>query len=234
MRVLIVEDDIALQRFLTRGFARHGHTAACAEDGVSALQQPAGAHDLVLLDLGLPQQDGTDVLQALRQREPLLPVLVLTGRDSLEDRLTCFSLGADDFVRKPFSFQELLARCVALHRRAESAAGGLLTAGELRLNRMDRRVTVCGTPADLTGKEFALLEYLMLHRGRAVSRRELLDEVWRSSPDAGANVVDVYVNYVRRKLAATGAASANLLETVRGEGYRVPLSLESSVRAEAA
>ena len=225
MRIVVVEDDPALQAFIAKALQAGGHMVTCVGDGEAAVHQIVPAHhDLMLLDLGLPKRDGTEVLQILRERDETIPVLVLTGRDGLEDRLRCFALGADDFLRKPFSLQELMARCQALHRRTSSTAAAVLALGALRLDRMAHTAGFRGSKVDLTGKEFALLEYLMLQGGRAVSRKELLDEVWRLAPAAGTNVVDVYVNYLRRKLDEVGGKSASaLIETVRGQGYRVAL-----------
>jgi DNA-binding response OmpR family regulator len=151
-------------------------------------------------------------------------VLVLTGRSQVEERVRCLNLGADDCLLKPFSFHELTARCRALLRRKEQFADPVLRHGELELNRMERRVRMNGRAVELTVKEFSLLEFLMQRRGRCCGRSELLHEVWQMSPEAGTNVVDVYINYLRKKLGTTQGESeggAPLIETVRGEGYRM-------------
>lgn len=235
MRVLIVEDDSALGLFLEKGLAAEGHEVRCAEDGETAVRvaleyQP----ELMLLDLSLPRKDGLEVLAELAGRLPGTSVLVLTGRNALEDRVKCLNLGADDCLLKPFSFTELIARCRALLRRRGQFADTTLRAGDIELNRILHKVTRAGKPVDLTVKEFALLEYLMQAPGRTCSRGELLREVWQMSPDAGTNVVDVYVNYLRKKLSGPdarapmgvpGASSADrVIETVRGEGYSIALS----------
>jgi DNA-binding response OmpR family regulator len=149
----------------------------------------------------------------------------LTGRSQVEERIKCLNLGADDCLLKPFSFHELTARCRALLRRREQFADPVLRHGDVELNRMDRRVTRCGRAVELTVKEFSLLEFLLMRRGRCCSRGELLREVWQMSPDAGTNVVDVYVNYLRKKLGAVSLdgdrTGYSVIETVRGEGYQM-------------
>lgn len=225
MRVLIVEDDASLALFLQKGLKLEGHEVAWVGDGETALARAEEYQpDLIVLDLSLPRKDGTEVLAEMRGRFDGTAVLVLTGRSQVEERVKCLNLGADDCLLKPFSFHELTARCRALLRRREHYADPVLRHGDVELNRMDRKVMRGGRAVELTVKEFSLLEFLMLRRGRCCSRSELLREVWQMSPDAGTNVVDVYVNYLRKKL---GAASANgdtgylVIETVRGEGYRM-------------
>lgn len=225
MRVLIVEDDAALGLFLQKGLKLEGHEVTWVGDGESGLRH-AEEHrpDLMVLDLSLPCKDGTEVLEEMRGRLNDVAVLVLTGRSQVEERVKCLNLGADDCLLKPFSFHELTARCRALLRRKEQFADPVLRHGDVELNRMDHKVTRGGRPVELTVKEFALLEFLMMRRGKSCSRSELLREVWQMSPDAGTNVVDVYVNYVRRKLSAVSAGGDLMntsIETVRGEGYRM-------------
>jgi DNA-binding response OmpR family regulator len=219
MRLLIAEDDAALGIFLRRGLEGDGHEVAMARDGEQALalfrqQLP----DLTILDLGLPVLDGEQVLAEARVREPDLPILILTARSGMETRIRCLDAGADDLMLKPFSLYELRARCRALLRRRREARL-LLRAGDLELNRIDHTARRQGRLIELTNKEFSLLEKLMLQRGRCVSREELLDTVWHMEPVQTTNIVDVYINYLRRKLhdAAPGA----LLRTVRGKGYMV-------------
>jgi DNA-binding response OmpR family regulator len=225
MRVLIVEDDVALGLFLQKGLKVEGHEATWVGDGEAALVQAAEQRpDLIVLDLSLPRKDGTEVLAELRGRFDETAVLVLTARTQVEERVKCLNLGADDCLLKPFSFHELTARCRALLRRREQFADPVLRHGDVELNRMERRVVRNGRLVELTVKEFSLLEYLLMRRGRCCSRSELLREVWQMSPDAGTNVVDVYVNYLRKKLGAAsleGSGSGSLIETVRGEGYRM-------------
>ncbi len=225
MRVLIVEDDVALGLFLQKGLTLEGHDVSWVGDGEAALVH-AEQHrpDLMVLDLSLPRKDGTEVLAELSGRFDEMAVLVLTGRSQVEERVKCLNLGADDCLLKPFSFHELTARCRALLRRREHYADPTLRHGDVALNRMERRVTRNGRLVELTVKEFALLEFLMMRRGRCCSRTELLREVWQMTPDAGTNVVDVYINYLRKKLGGRSLEGGNgscLIETIRGEGYQM-------------
>jgi DNA-binding response OmpR family regulator len=225
MQVLIVEDDLALGSFLQKGMKLEGHDVEWVGDGEAALVHAAEHRpDLMVLDLSLPRKDGTEVLAEMQGHFDEMAVLVLTGRNQVEERVKCLNLGADDCLLKPFSFHELTARCRALLRRREQFADPTLRHGDVELNRMDRRVVRNGVGVELTVKEFNLLEFLMLRRGRCCSRTELLQEVWHMSPDAGTNVVDVYINYLRKKLgAANGDAEMaySVIETVRGEGYQM-------------
>lgn len=227
MKVLIAEDDAALCLFLKKSLELEGNTVQCVADGVAARDSiRAEEPDLLLLDLGLPQTDGMDVLRDLHGFAASMSIVVLTGRSEISNKIECLNLGADDYLVKPFSLYELLARCRAVRRRRSSASDGLLKHGDLRMNRIAREVVFQARPIELTAKEFTLLEYLLLQRGRPVSRQELLREVWRMAPDAGTNVVDVYVNYLRRKLAQE--AGASVIETVRGEGYAIGMKTAPS------
>lgn len=225
MQVLIVEDDAALGLFLQKGLKLEGHDVEWVGDGEAALEwMDARRPDLVVLDLSLPKRDGLEVLAEMQGRFDGTAVLVLTGRSMTEERVKCLDLGADDCMLKPFSFHELTARCRALLRRRERFADPVLRHGDVELNRMERRVMRNGAVVDLTGKEFSLLEYLMQRQGRCCNRAELLESVWQMSPDAGTNVVDVYVNYLRKKLGPVGLDDEGghaVIETVRGEGYRM-------------
>ena len=223
MQVLIVEDDFALGLFLQKGLKLEGHSVEWVGDGESAvsnlMSQP---RDLLVLDLSLPKKDGVEVLEAIAGKFHGMAVMVLTGRNDVEVRVKCLNLGADDCMLKPLSFHELRARCRALMRRREQFADPLLIHAGVELNRMQRRVSRDGKQVDLTVKEFALLEFLLQHRGVCCSREELLREVWQMSPNTNTNVVDVYVNYLRKKLADAhpdGGAAPCVIETVRGAGY---------------
>jgi DNA-binding response OmpR family regulator len=222
MRVLVVEDDRALGGFLKMGLELDGHQVEWVKDGEAALVEAAAQHpDLVLLDLSLPKRDGTEVLAELRARQNDAIVLVLSGRNEVNVRVQCLDMGADDYLPKPFSFFELTARCRALLRRRRSvvAADPVLRHGELKLHRMEHRVTLEGREIKLTAKEFALLEYLLAHPDECVSRSQLLAEAWKMPDETAKNLVDVYINYLRRKLV--DSCGGSLIETVRGEGYRL-------------
>jgi DNA-binding response OmpR family regulator len=222
MRVLIAEDDRALGSLLQRTLESDGHTVAWAQDGEAALATWQTAQfRLLLLDLSLPRMDGLEVLQAIRQVSDAA-VLVVTARNSLAERLRCLELGADDFLPKPFALRELQMRCRALVRRLESSAGSQLRCGDLVLDRTSRAVQRGGRSIELTLKEYSLLEYLLEHRGECVSRSGLLEHVWKMHPDVTTNVVDVYINYLRRKVEE--GTEKKLIHTVRGNGYvmRVP------------
>lgn len=224
MRVLVVEDDASLAQFLQKGLTLEGHEVDWVGDGETALARAEEYRpDLMVLDLSLPRKDGTEVLAEMHGRLDGAAVLVLTGRSHVDERVKCLNLGADDCLLKPFSFHELTARCRALLRRREQFADPVLRHGDVELNRMERKVARGGRAVELTVKEFSLLEFLMQRSGRCCGRGELLREVWQMSPDAGTNVVDVYVNYLRKKLgAASGEGDAYaVIETVRGEGYRM-------------
>lgn len=225
MRVLVVDDDVALGLFLQKGLKLEGHDVAWVGDGGAAVDQvELFRPDLVVLDLNLPKKDGTEVLEEICGRYDGMAVLVLTGRSMVEERVKCLNLGADDCLLKPFSFHELTARCRALLRRRERFADPMLRHGDVELNRMERRVTRNGRVLEFTVKEYCLLEYLMQRSGRCCSRAELLREVWQMSHDTGTNVVDVYINYLRKKLGAAAAddsCDCSVIQTVRGEGYRM-------------
>lgn len=225
MRVLVVEDDPSLGVFLRKGLMLEGHDVEWAVDGDTALEMAAlQPPDLMVLDLGLPRRDGTSVLVAMRTDFPGTGVLVLTGRSLVQERVRCLDLGADDFVLKPFSFHELMARCRALLRRRERFADPVLRFGGVEMNRMERTVSYEGVPIELTAKEFTLMESLMLRRGVCCSRAELLTQVWHSTPECGTNIIDVYITYLRKKLAAAhpeDELASSVIETVRGSGYRL-------------
>jgi DNA-binding response OmpR family regulator len=220
MRFLVAEDNQALGTFLRRGLAADGHEVRLAMDGQAAVDLfLEETPDLAILDLNMPRLDGTEVLTLFRSVTEDLPILILTARNEMETRVKCLDLGADDCMLKPFALVELRARIRALLRRRRDQSL-LLRHGSLEVSRVERTVIYCGDPVTLTGKEFALLEYLLLNRGRAVSRSTLLEQVWKMQPVASTNVVDVYVNYLRRKLSSAGEV---LIQTVRGEGYAIGL-----------
>ncbi len=232
MRVLVAEDDRALGMFLQKGLISEGHEVEWVGNGTDALQHATSDRpDLMVLDLSLPGLDGTEVLEAMRGQCDGTAVLVLTGRSPVEERVRCLNLGADDCLLKPFSFHELSARCRAILRRKERFTDPLLRCAGIEMNRMDRSVRYNGSTVELTTKEFLLLEFLLQRKGSCASRTDLMAAVWHSSPEAGANVVDVYVNYLRKKLGAAqaGESASSVIETVRGCGYRLR-PVETSLR----
>src|SRR5438094_9651878 len=196
MRILVAEDDPALGSFVRKGLEAEHYAVDVSADG-EQVRAMAGEldFDLVVLDLNLPRLDGVSILRFLRTRKPSMPILVLTGRTRVEDRVQCLDLGADDYLGKPFSFTELSARIRALMRRSHLPAESVLTVDDLKLDRVERRVERAGRRIELTSKEFALLEYLMRNAGRRITRAMIIEHVWNLSFDTCTNVVDVYVNY---------------------------------------
>ncbi len=218
MRILVVEDERKVASFIRRGLMEESHAVDVARDGEEALTlAEATAYDCIILDVMLPKRDGLSVLRALRAQGVRTPVLLLTARDSLEDKVGGLDSGADDYLTKPFAFEELLARVRALLRRGTPEGGARLRVADLVLDPATRRVERGGQRVDLTAKEYALLEYLMRNRGRAVSRTMIAEHVWDLSFDSGTNIIDVYVTYLRKKLDA--GHSPKLIHTVRGVGY---------------
>ncbi|MGA8736372.1 MAG: response regulator [Terriglobales bacterium] len=196
MRILIAEDDSALASYVKKGLDSEHYAVDVSNDGEQARAMSGEFdYDLVVLDLNLPRLDGVAILRYLRTRKPSMPILVLTGRTRVEDRVQCLDLGADDYLGKPFSFSELSARIRALLRRCHLPAESVLTVEDLKLDRVERRVERAGRRIDLTSKEFALLEYLMRNAGRRITRAMIIEHVWNLSFDTCTNVVDVYVNY---------------------------------------
>lgn len=220
MHILIAEDDAALASFVKKGLEAEHYSIDIASDGEQARTMAAEFDfDLVTLDLNLPNLDGISILRYLRTRKPSMPILVLTGRTKVEDRVTCLDLGADDFLAKPFSYSELSARIRALLRRSHLPAESVLTVADLKLDRVERLVQRAGRRIELTSKEFALLEYLMRNAGRRITRAMIIEHVWNLSFDTSSNIVDVYVNYLRRKV--DDAFSVPLIHTIRGVGYEL-------------
>ena len=220
MRILVVEDERKVAKFIRQGLEEEGHTVEVAPDGLTAQDLVLGPppYDLVVLDLTLPERDGFAVLKTLRARDAQTPVLVLTARDGVGDRVRGLDLGADDYLTKPFAFEEFLARVRALLRRAGVArTGAVLRVADLTLDPATREVTRGKRKLQLTTREYALLEYLMRNAGRVLTRPMLAEHVWGIDFDAESNVIDVYVGYLRRKIDHSG--EARLLHTVRGAGY---------------
>lgn len=224
MRLLIAEDDRALGLFLSRGLEADGHRVRLALDGGAAVEAfREDLPDLTILDLNMPVKDGEQALAEIRLADRELPVLILTARQEVDARIRCLDRGADDLMLKPFSLHELRARCRALLRRKRDTRLQL-RAGDLELDRLEHCARRGGASIELTNKEFALLEHLMLNRGQSISRIELLERVWNMEQGQTTNIVDVYINYLRRKLR--DPAPGHLIRTVRGQGYTIPAESE--------
>ena len=227
MRIIVVEQDVALGQFLARSLNTETHETQWVADGETALEQVERADfDLMVLDLLLPRLSGLEVLERMQQAHGRCSIITLTAEESAEARVRCLNTGADDCIAKPFSLQELLARCHAQLRRRSRLSNDTLEHNGLVLNRRDRTVQRDGIAIDLTAKEFVLLEHLVERRGRCTSRAELLHKVFQLPENAATNVVEVYINYLRRKLAPDLLPGAPaIIETVRGSGYRVSTKL---------
>ncbi len=220
MRVLIVEDEVKMARALRRGLEQEGWAADVASDGDDGLHRATEhEYDAIVLDVMLPGMSGFAVCEALRARGTWSPVLMLTARDDVDDRIRGLDAGADDYLMKPFAFGELLARLRSILRRGPSERPAVLRVGDVELDPAAHAVTRAGRPIDLSPREFALLEYLMRHAGQALPRARIAEHVWDFAYDGRSNVVDVYVGYVRRKLEQPFGAPFIL--TVRGIGYAV-------------
>ena len=222
MRILIAEDDAAIVSFLVKGLKAEGYATAVAADGREAghlLASSLETFDLVLLDLGLPGQSGLEVLTQLRQRDPALPVIILTARAEVSDKVRGLELGANDYVTKPFSFAELLARIRATLRSASQPTTNELVVEDLRLDLFTKVAWRGERRIDLAPREWALLELFMRHPTHVLSRTRILNEVWEYGFDPGNNIVDVYVSYLRKKINFDDTPP--LILTVRGAGYRL-------------
>jgi DNA-binding response OmpR family regulator len=223
MRVLVVEDEVNLAETIRDGLGREGFTVDLAHDGVdglwSATEKPHGAYDVIVLDIMLPGLSGYEVCRQLRQRGVWTPILMLTAKDGEYDHSDALDLGADDYLTKPFSFVVLVAHLRALVRRGAPERPAILTAGDLSLDPAQRRVARGVTPITVTPREFALLEFLLRHRGQAVTKSAILANVWDAHFDGDPNIVEVYVGYLRKKIDHPFGRAA--IETVRGAGYRL-------------
>jgi heavy metal response regulator len=215
---LVIEDEKMVARFVKKGLEEEGYAVDLAVDGEEGLAMVLDqVHDLIILDIALPKMDGLQVLKKLRERRVRTPVLLLTVRATIEDKVLGLDSGADDYLTKPFAFQELLARIRALLRRKAETGPPLLQVENLVLDPARRVVTRAGERIDLTSKEFALLEYLMRNAGRVLTRAMISEHVWDYDFDTETNIIDVYVNYLRRKIDSGG--EKKLIHTVRGSGY---------------
>jgi DNA-binding response OmpR family regulator len=218
MRILIAEDDSPLASFIAKALADEGHMTDVAADGEAALSKvSASSYDLLLLDLNLPVVSGAEVLKTMRSKGSSIPILILTATDDVPERVACLDAGADDYLTKPFSYSELAARLRALARRKGTGVQTVLHVDDLELDVVQRTVKRGGQLIELTPKEFSLLEFFMRNLGRKITRNMIIESVWKLAPDTMTNVVDVYVNYLRKKVDEN--AKVKLIRTVRGVGY---------------
>ncbi len=220
MRVLVVEDEATIADFIVRGLTEHGYAVDLARDGAAALDLlAAGSFEAVVLDILLPQVDGLTVCRRMRGRGDRTPVLMLTARDTVEDRVAGLDTGADDYLVKPFAFAELVARIRALSRREPALTNPVLRVADLELDTTTRQARRAGHDIDLTAKEYALLEYLMRNPRRVLTRTMISERVWNYDTFNVANVIDVYIGHLRRKI--DDGQQQKLIHTVRGAGYKI-------------
>jgi two-component system, OmpR family, response regulator len=220
VKILVVEDDRTVGQYVKRGLEEQRYHADLVDDGMEGLRLASGGrYDLIVLDLRLPEMNGLQVLRTLRDRGNTTPVLVLTAQDAVDFKVEALRAGADDYVTKPFAFEELLARVEALGRRPKEIRAPLLRVGDLELDMATREVKRGGAPMELTPKEYTVLEYLMRHAGKVMSRTLITEYAWDYHFDPGTNIVDVVINRLRKKVDSGHAQK--LLHTVRGVGYVV-------------
>ena len=220
MRILVVEDESAIADFIQRGLEAEGYAVACATDGIEGERQALAADlDLVILDMMLPGRDGLTVLRNIRRQRPNLPVVILTARDTVEDKVAGLDSGATDYVTKPFSFDELTARVRAHLRRPAQLDSTVLSAGGIEMDLLSRDVRFDDRSVRLSAREFDLLAYFMRHPNQVLSREQILSAVWGYDFDPRTNVVEVYIGYLRRKLGSDDRPAP--IETMRSVGYRL-------------
>ncbi|MFH0828529.1 MAG: response regulator transcription factor [Candidatus Omnitrophota bacterium] len=218
MRILLVEDEERIASFVARGLKEAHYVVDTAEDGEKGLfMAEVNEYDLIILDILLPKKDGISICRELRGKGMGTPILMLSAKDSADDKVRGLNFGADDYLAKPFVFKELLARAQALLRRNIPNKGGVLVIGGMELNQLTHKVTRQGKEIELTSKEYALLEYMMLNSGKVITRTMISEHVWHESFDSFTNVIDVYMNYLRNKIDK-GFKKA-LIHTIRGSGY---------------
>ena len=218
MRILVVEDEQKVAGFIQRGLEEEGYKVELALDGEQGIEKGlTGAFDLILMDIMLPKKDGIAVIRELRENDIKTPVLCLTARDSVDDKVVGLDIGADDYLAKPFAFAELVARCRALIRRGTSDRGAEIHFADLRLDPVTHKVWRSGKEIELTSKEYALMEYFMRNPNKVLTRTMIAENVWDYSFDSFTNIIDVYVNYLRNKIDRD--YDKKLIHTVRGSGY---------------
>jgi DNA-binding response OmpR family regulator len=220
MRILIAEDDKKVAGFLKKGLQEEHYAVDVCYDGEEALfQAEVNEYDLIILDVMLPKKNGFEVCCEIRRNSIVTPILMLTAKDQLADKIKGLNEGADDYLTKPFAFDELLARIRALMRRAQDYKTKTLVVGELELNPVSRKITRAGKNISLTGKEYALLEYLMRNKGRIITQTMLIEHVWDMNYEGLSNVVNVYINHLREKIDRD--FSKKYIHTIRGVGYKI-------------
>ncbi len=220
MRILVVEDDKKVGRFLEKGLQEEQYAVDICRDGADALYfAQTNTYDVIILDIMLPGKDGFTICREMRENSILTPVIMLTAKDTVEDKISGLSEGADDYLTKPFSFEELLARIRALLRRNQDYKTKVLKAGDLEMDPVRRLVTRAGKKIILTGKEYALLEYLLRNKGRIVTPVMILEHIWDMDYDGISNIVNVYINHLRNKIDKD--SRAKLIKTIRGHGYQI-------------
>ncbi len=220
MRILIVEDDRKIGTFLQKGLRQEQYAVDLCRDGEEAVYLvQLNSYDVVILDIMLPGKDGFTVCKELREKSVLTPILMLTAKDSLEDKIAGLSEGADDYLTKPFSFGELVARIRALLRRSQDYKTGVLQAGDLVMDPLRRIVSRGGKNIGLTGKEYALLEYLLRNKGRVMSQSMIIEHVWDMNYEGASNMVNVHISHLREKIDKN--AKVKLIKTIRGQGYQI-------------
>jgi len=223
MKILLVEDEQRIADFVCAGLREHGFLAEhCADGNQGYARASEGAYDAIVLDIMLPGRDGLSILKGLRKVGNATPIILLTARNELDDRVDGLNLGADDYLAKPFFVEELVARIHSMLRRVSGERQNVLAVGDLLLDRITREATWHGQTVDLTGREFNLIEYLMRSPGRVFTRTQILEHVWGYDFDPSTNVVDVCIQRIRKKIAGLGAANgeSSPIESVRGVGYR--------------
>lgn len=223
MKVLLVEDEQKIAGFVSAGFKEQGFAVEHCDNGIDGYDRASsGVYDAIVLDIMLPGRDGLSILKSLRKAGNVTPIILLTARNELDDRIDGLSLGADDYLAKPFFVEELIARVQALMRRVSGERQNVLCVGALRLDRISREVTWHSQSVDLTGREFNLIEYLMRSPGRVLTRTQILEHVWDYDFDPSTNVVDVCIQRIRKKMSSIGAGAdgESPIESVRGVGYR--------------
>ena len=228
MRLLLVEDDVDVARFIRKGLMEQSYAVDVAVDGEAALEMAAiNAYDAIILDVLIPPPDGMEVCRTLRADGAQVPVLMLTARDTVEDKVTGLDAGADDYLAKPFEFRELLARIRALLRRGGQTMSAIFSVGELEIDSGSHRVTIHGQSLLLTTKEYSVLEYLARNAGRIVTREEIAEHVWGQEYDPFSNLIEAYINRLRRHIEKL--STTRFIHTVRGSGYMLEPDAVSAI-----